>query len=71
MYGEKIENLLSGSADGDAVNVAQLNAAKTALEAAIAGSKISAATFNGEAATIADNKIVFDISCIDCGGADS
>lgn len=40
MYNEKIENLLSGSADGDAVNVAQLNAA-------VAGSKISAATFNG------------------------
>lgn len=71
MYGEKITNLLSGTDSTDAATVGQVNAAKAELQTAIANAQISAATFNGVEATIEDNAIAFDISCIVCGGADA
>lgn len=70
MYGEKIENLLSGEADGDAVNVAQLKAAKADLESAIIKSQISSASFNGASATVSNGNIAFNIDCINGGDAE-
>lgn len=71
MYGEKIENVLSGKNDTDAATVGQVNAAKDEAIAAAKANSISAIELNSVPATLSNNKFTFDITCINCGDANS